>query len=138
MGSGVEVPGRRAGKRSERHEEAAVRAADDAVASVIASGSAATADTGNGRGADNYAPLPRPGWQAHVYGTPGAELATWCALHGVPLRRFDWSEACLGAGLARDALYLLRPDTYVGLAAGTPSAALLDDYLRLNGLTLQP
>jgi len=40
------------------------------------------------------------------------------------------------AGLARDAIYLLRPDTYVGLAAGTPSVGALDEYLRANALTL--
>ncbi|MEN3277185.1 MAG: hypothetical protein V7631_2975 [Massilia sp.] len=85
-------------------------------------------------GADNFAPLPQPGWQAHVYGMPKPEVATWCALHGVPLRRFAWGDACAAAGLARDALYLLRPDSYVGLAAGTADTGALDDYLRVNGL----
>jgi 2-polyprenyl-6-methoxyphenol hydroxylase-like FAD-dependent oxidoreductase len=90
-------------------------------------------DTGGG---DNYAPLPRPGWQAHVYGEPRPDLVTWCALHGVTLRRFEWHEGCAAAGLARDAVYLLRPDTYVGLAAGSPSVKVLDDYLRVNALRL--
>jgi 2-polyprenyl-6-methoxyphenol hydroxylase-like FAD-dependent oxidoreductase len=87
-------------------------------------------------GGDNFAPLPRLGWQLHVYGSVQAELATWCALHGVALRRYDWHEACATAGLVRDAIYLLRPDSYVGLAAGTPSVEVLDDYLRANMLRL--
>ena len=87
-------------------------------------------------GADNFAPLPRPGWQLHVYGQPRLEVQAWCDTHRVPLRAYAWSEACAHAGLARDALYLLRPDTYVGLAAGTPSVHALDAYLRENALTL--
>ncbi|MGJ9416345.1 FAD-dependent monooxygenase [Massilia sp. CMS3.1] len=85
---------------------------------------------------DNFGPLPRPGWQAHVYGSARPDLQAWCALHGVALRQFDWHADCAAAGLARDALYLLRPDTYVGLAAGSPSPDVLDDYLRANALRL--
>lgn len=87
-------------------------------------------------GADNFAPLPAPGWQLHVYGQARLEVQAWCDTHRVPLREFAWNEQCAHAGLARDALYLLRPDTYVGLAAGTPSAHALDEYLRENTLTL--
>ncbi len=92
-------------------------------------------------GGDNFIPLPKPDWQVHVYGNVQADLVTWCALHGVALRRWDWTEACEAAGLARDAIYLLRPDTYVGLATpghahGTPAVDTLDSYLRANALTL--
>jgi 2-polyprenyl-6-methoxyphenol hydroxylase-like FAD-dependent oxidoreductase len=87
-------------------------------------------------GGDNFIPLPKPDWQVHVYGNVQADLVTWCALHGVALRRWDWSEGCAAAGLARDAIYLLRPDTYVGLAAGTPTVDVLDNYLRANAFTL--
>ena len=85
---------------------------------------------------DNFSPLPKPAWQVHVYGTAQPDLITWCALHGVALRRWDWTEACAAAGLARDAVYLLRPDTYVGLAAAAPATEALDAYLRANALTL--
>jgi len=85
---------------------------------------------------DNYAPLPRPAWQAHVYGQARPELMQWCDHQRVMLRQFPWNEACAHAGLARDAIYLLRPDTYVGLAAGTPAISALDEYLRANALTL--
>ena len=36
----------------------------------------------------------------------------------------------------RDALYLLRPDTYVGLAAAAPTAAALDAYVAERGLAV--
>ncbi|KQQ97511.1 FAD-dependent monooxygenase [Massilia sp. Leaf139] len=82
----------------------------------------------------------RPGWQAHVYGSARPELIAWCALHGVPLRQFEWSLDCANAGLAEDAFYLLRPDSYVGLAAavgaGPAATEVLDDYLRTNSLRL--
>jgi len=87
-------------------------------------------------GGDNFAPLPRPGWQVHVYGKPRPEVQAWCDTHRVPLRSYPWSEACTHTGLARDAVHLLRPDTYVGLAAGSPSLHVLDEYLRDNALTL--
>ena len=53
-----------------------------------------------------------------------AQLADWCACHDMPLHVFDWRPAHEAPGLARDALYLLRPDTYVALAdpSGAPEA----------------
>lgn len=96
----------------------------------------ADGDAGPGNAVDNYAPLPRPAWQAHVYGQAQPELMQWCDRQRVTLRQFAWNDACAHAGLARDAIYLLRPDTYVGLAAGTPAIGALDEYLRANALTL--
>jgi 2-polyprenyl-6-methoxyphenol hydroxylase-like FAD-dependent oxidoreductase len=87
-------------------------------------------------GSDNFEPLPRPGWQAHIYGAVRPEAENWCAAHHVHLRQYAWREGFRTAGLARDAFYLLRPDTYVALAAGTPDPLLLDGYLSANGLAL--
>jgi hypothetical protein len=86
---------------------------------------------------DNYDSLATVGWQAHVYGAVAEEVVRWCELHGTPLHRFDWTEAHGRAGLARDALYLLRPDTYVALASPAPSAALLDAYVAEHHLTFE-
>jgi hypothetical protein len=86
-------------------------------------------------GADNFAPLAAMTWQLHVYGAATAELARWCADRGVPLHVFDWKPAHEAAGLARDALYLLRPDTYVALAEAAGPAAL-DRYCAERGLSL--
>lgn len=71
---------------------------------------------------DNYLPLREIGWQVHVYGEPKVAMATWCAAHTVPLHVFAWTAAHETSGLARDAAYLIRPDTYVAAAdaAGEP------------------
>jgi 2-polyprenyl-6-methoxyphenol hydroxylase-like FAD-dependent oxidoreductase len=75
-------------------------------------------------GADNFASLASMEWQVHVYGSPSAELTVWCRDHNVPLQVFDWRAEYDTVGFARDALYLLRPDSYVALAdaSGTPNA----------------
>jgi 2-polyprenyl-6-methoxyphenol hydroxylase-like FAD-dependent oxidoreductase len=85
-------------------------------------------------GTDNFASLAAMTWQVHVYGTAGAELAAWCAGHEVPLHVFDWQSEHKAAGLARDAVYLLRPDSYVALAdpSGLPAAA--DRYRAEHGI----
>ena len=89
-------------------------------------------------GADNFATLATMDWQVHVYGSAGAELAAWCAAHNVPLHIFDWRPEYEKAGLARDALYLLRPDTYVALADGAGAADVLECYFTDHGIKLAP
>ena len=85
-------------------------------------------------GADNFVSLSKMAWQVHVYGAAKPELARWCADHHVDLQAFVWTPQHEAAGFARDALYLLRPDTYVGLAdpSGTPEA--VDRYFAGRGL----
>ena len=69
-----------------------------------------------GPGRDNFAPLASLDWQVHVYGTPHDDLTEACAALQLPLHVFAWSDEASGAGLAKDALYLVRPDGYVALA----------------------
>jgi 2-polyprenyl-6-methoxyphenol hydroxylase-like FAD-dependent oxidoreductase len=83
---------------------------------------------------DNYGPLAAINWQAHVYGTANAALAAWCEAHRLPLHRFDWQPEHEEAGLARNAVYLLRPDTYVALADASGDPAILDRYFAERGL----
>ncbi len=89
-------------------------------------------------GADNFATLARMDWQVHVYGAANAELAAWCAAQKLPLHVFDWRPGYEAAGLARDALYLLRPDTYVALADGTGAPDVLERYFSDQGIKLPP
>lgn len=81
-------------------------------------------------GTDNFAPLTSMRWQVHVYGSATREVTAWCARHDLPLHVFAWREDYVAAGLARDALYLVRPDTYVALAepGGAEPAATLERY----------
>jgi 2-polyprenyl-6-methoxyphenol hydroxylase-like FAD-dependent oxidoreductase len=87
-------------------------------------------------GFDNFAPLVSLDWQVHVYGSAGRELTTWCAQRKVPLHVFAWRDEYRQAGLARDALYLLRPDTYVALVDPSGSVTALDRYTSDRGIRL--
>jgi 2-polyprenyl-6-methoxyphenol hydroxylase-like FAD-dependent oxidoreductase len=89
-------------------------------------------------GADNFAPLARMDWQVHVYGEATDELAAWCAQRNLPLQVFAWKPEHEAAGLARNALYLLRPDTYVALAEPGASPEPLEQYFRDKGIRLAP
>jgi 2-polyprenyl-6-methoxyphenol hydroxylase-like FAD-dependent oxidoreductase len=85
---------------------------------------------------DNFAPLSAMAWQVHVYGAAKPALASWCADYDVKLHVFEWTAAHEAAGLARDALYLLRPDTYVAVADPSGAADTLDRYCVDRGLRL--
>ena len=79
-------------------------------------------------GRDNYASLAAIAWQVHVYGTPAAEVVTWCTANGLTMHVFEWRAEHLESGLERDAVYLLRPDGYVALADASGQAAALQRY----------
>jgi hypothetical protein len=79
-------------------------------------------------GSDNFEPLAAITWQVHVYGAATPELLEWCSERNVPLRILPWRPEYEKAGLARDALYLLRPDTYVALADATGAPAAVARY----------
>jgi 2-polyprenyl-6-methoxyphenol hydroxylase-like FAD-dependent oxidoreductase len=87
-------------------------------------------------GADNFASLSAMIWQIHVYGTARPELAKWCADRGLTLHVFAWEAQHEAAGLARNALYLLRPDTYVALADASGAPEAVDRYCAERGLPL--
>lgn len=77
---------------------------------------------------DNYQALKRIGWQIHVYGGAEAQLQRWCAARNVPLQLHSWSDAMGRAGLRENAMYLIRPDTYVALAEPAQSADTIERY----------
>jgi len=89
-------------------------------------------------GADNFASLAGVDWQVHVYGSASAEVTAWCSDHNVALHVFAWRSEYEAAGLARDALYLLRPDTYVALADGSGAADALTRYFGDRGIRPAP
>ena len=67
-------------------------------------------------GADNFAPLTAL-WQVHVYGEATNDLRKICSDRVLPLHVFPWGEHMPRAGLSRNAVYLLRPDGYIAVAA---------------------
>jgi 2-polyprenyl-6-methoxyphenol hydroxylase-like FAD-dependent oxidoreductase len=89
----------------------------------------------NGVESDNFAPLTSMDWQAHVYGDAAAELRAVCDVRKLPLHVFAWRPEMGRAGLRRNALYLVRPDGYVALAAPDASVAALTSFLDARALT---
>ena len=83
-------------------------------------------------------PLAAMTWQVHVYGAASEALARCCAERALPLHVFPWSAACAAAGLTRDALYLLRPDTYVALVAPGGDPRPLERYFTERGIRTSP
>jgi len=90
------------------------------------------------QGADNFDSLKMMDWQVHVYGSASAELTTWCAVRNLPLLVFAWQSDYEKVGFIRDALYLLRPDTYVAMVDGTGASSTLDRYFADRGIKLAP
>jgi hypothetical protein len=85
-------------------------------------------------GVDNYRPLRAMDWQIHVYGEAAADLRAWCETRTLPLHTFAWQPEYEKAGLARDAFYLLRPDTYVALASPGQSPEIAARYFSARGV----
>jgi len=85
-------------------------------------------------GEDNFASLAAMVWQVHVYGAASEDLARWCDREGLPLHVFAWRPEHGTAGLTQNALYLLRPDSYVALVdpAGSPTA--LEQYRTVHSI----
>ena len=87
---------------------------------------------------DNFASLADMVWQVHVYGAASHDLTSWCDQNGVALHVFDWRSEYGAAGLTRDSLYLLRPDSYVALVDPSGSPAALEPYRTARGLEFAP
>jgi 2-polyprenyl-6-methoxyphenol hydroxylase-like FAD-dependent oxidoreductase len=78
---------------------------------------------------DNFAPLAAIAWQVHVYGEPAKSLRQLCDSRRLPLHVFAWQAAMKAAGLKRDAIYLVRPDQYIGFASASADTQDLGAYL---------
>jgi 2-polyprenyl-6-methoxyphenol hydroxylase-like FAD-dependent oxidoreductase len=87
---------------------------------------------------DNFSPLTAISWQLHVYGTASSDVADTARALGIPLHVFPWSPDAASAGLARNALYLVRPDGYVGFAGMAADSAELRRYAEAWGLHGSP
>src|SRR3954451_24114988 len=83
---------------------------------------------------DNFAPLTALDWQVHVYGAPAPELKEVCRGRGLPCHMFPWRPRMDQAGVKRGAVYLVRPDGYIGLADAEASPIKLERYLDSRGV----
>jgi 2-polyprenyl-6-methoxyphenol hydroxylase-like FAD-dependent oxidoreductase len=77
----------------------------------------------------NFMPLTSLEWQVHVYGDATKGIQAVCDDRKLSLRVFPWSQETGRAGLQRNAVYLVRPDGYVGLADPAGEARTITSYL---------
>jgi len=84
---------------------------------------------------DNFEPLKSLAWQVHVYGEPKAGIEETCATLQLPLHTFSWIPAMERAGFTRGAIYLIRPDGYVAMAAEGTNPQRLDAYFARRRLS---
>ncbi|WZO97360.1 FAD-dependent monooxygenase [Isosphaeraceae bacterium EP7] len=78
---------------------------------------------------DNFAPLESLDWQVHIYGDVAPHVRRHILATGLPLHIFSYTEKTRATGLARDALYLVRPDGHIALADTGQDPSRLDTYL---------
>ena len=83
---------------------------------------------------DNFVPLELVDWQVHVYGPCAPALKMACDRLGLAHKSFAWSSAAAQAGLQPGALYLVRPDGYIGLVDAAADPAVLEEYLTTRGI----
>jgi 2-polyprenyl-6-methoxyphenol hydroxylase-like FAD-dependent oxidoreductase len=78
--------------------------------------------------AEETAALAQMTWQAFVYGQASEPLVAWCRDKGMPLRVFEHRSDLAAIGMPKNAVYLLRPDTYVAVADLHGDPAVLARY----------
>jgi 2-polyprenyl-6-methoxyphenol hydroxylase-like FAD-dependent oxidoreductase len=88
----------------------------------------------NGGDEDNFAPLTSLDWQVHLYGDAVPEVKKICESLKIPLRVFAWIPEMARAGLQRYAIYLIRPDGYIGMVDPRGEARSISAYLDKHNL----
>ena len=78
---------------------------------------------------NNFQPLGLLDWQIHVYGAATDTLRTVATRWNLPIHSFPWDKQAESAGLARDAIYLVRPDGHIALAQPDQNVAQLEKLL---------
>jgi 2-polyprenyl-6-methoxyphenol hydroxylase-like FAD-dependent oxidoreductase len=84
---------------------------------------------------DNFDTFESINWQVHVYGTASRVLCDWCKAVRLAFHAFAWHQSYEHAGLGRGAMYLLRPDTYIALAADGQDPEILRRYFADRGIS---
>jgi 2-polyprenyl-6-methoxyphenol hydroxylase-like FAD-dependent oxidoreductase len=90
---------------------------------------------------DNFDSLASRDWQIHVYGEPGSGLRRLAYNTGLPMHSFAWSDAARDAGLAAEAVYLVRPDGYIAYALsrqGDDGLLALANFVARHGIVAAP
>jgi hypothetical protein len=87
-------------------------------------------------GHDNFDSLKSLTWQVHVYGEPRRGVKEVCKSLHLLLQIFPWTKSAEGAGLTRNAVYVIRPDGYVAVADEGAAPQKWSEYFTRRGITL--
>jgi hypothetical protein len=90
----------------------------------------------NGVDVDNFKALTSLDWQVNLYDEATPELRTVCNARKLRLNVFSWHPEMGRVGLAREAVYLMRPDGYVALADPSGQRRAITSYLDARKLNL--
>lgn len=85
---------------------------------------------------DTHAVLDGRSWSAHASGRLDPETSLALKEAGIAVHLWPDDTAMRKAGYISGALYMVRPDGYVGLADPGPSAKAVHDYLSRHGFQL--
>lgn len=80
---------------------------------------------------DNFASLTSMSWQIHCYGTLPEHLKQLFDERQIPVHIFPWIKAVRKKGLAKNAVYIIRPDGHIGLAASPGDTQAVAHYINL-------
>ncbi|MCM3191693.1 FAD-dependent monooxygenase [Priestia megaterium] len=80
----------------------------------------------------NFESLQSLNWQIHVYGTAAEKLKKSVQEKDFSLHEFSWNPYLKKAGLQKDALYVIRPDGYIGFISSEQRIDLLHQYLNTH------
>ncbi len=78
---------------------------------------------------DNYAPLAARRWHLQAYAPVTPDVRAFCDGHGVPVHEFRLRRGTR-TPLSPAAIYLVRPDGYLGLVAERNAVDRLEEYWR--------
>ncbi len=90
----------------------------------------------NAADTDNFSTLTPMDWQVHVYGDAVPDVKKVCDARKIPLHNFPWYPEMAKAGLQRHAIYLIRPDGYIGMIDPGGFAKSICTYLDKRKLLL--
>ena len=87
---------------------------------------------------DNFASLKNLCWQVHIYGKTNLKFKADLVALNIEQHEFEWTGLAQKAGLAQDAVYLIRPDGYVALASSTQDIEQIRAYAKKFTIDFSP
>jgi 2-polyprenyl-6-methoxyphenol hydroxylase-like FAD-dependent oxidoreductase len=76
----------------------------------------------------NFEPLVNREWQVHCYGSLATAVNNLLSEKNIPFYVFEWGADAKTAGYLKDAVYIVRPDGYIGLVDATGDIVKISSY----------